>query len=111
MAGLVSAIHESDAAAMKGGWVYILPNKPNGILYAGVTNDLIRRIGEHRAGFVKGFTKRYGLTMLVYYEVHDSIEEAIKREKRMKEWNRNWKLRQIMEQNPEWKDLYETIAA
>lgn len=81
-----------------------------GTLYIGVTNDLIRRVWEHKEKLVKGFTQKYDLHMLVYYEVHDSIEAAIVREKQMKEWKRNWKLRQIMDMNPEWKDLYEEIA-
>jgi putative endonuclease len=95
---------------MKNGYVYIVTNKPFGTLYIGVTSDLVKRIWEHREKLVEGFTKRYGLNRLVYYEVHERIDEAIYREKQMKEWNRNWKLRQIMEMNPDWKDLYEQIA-
>jgi putative endonuclease len=87
-------------------YVYIMANMAFGTLYIGVTTDLIRRVFEHKEKLVEGFTKRYGLDKLVYYEVHDSIEAAIVREKQMKEWNRKWKLRQIMEMNPEWKDLY-----
>jgi len=92
-------------------YVYIMTNEAFGTLYIGVTNDLIRRAHEHKSKLVEGFTKRYGLDKLVYYEIHDSIEAAIVREKQMKEWNRNWKLRQIIDMNPEWDDLYETIAA
>lgn len=90
-------------------YVYIVTNKPFGTLYIGVTNDLIRRIYEHKEKLVPGFTKRYGLNQLVYYEIHATVDDAIKREKQMKEWNRNWKLRRIMDMNPEWKDLYEDI--
>jgi putative endonuclease len=92
-------------------YVYIMANKAFGTLYIGVTNDLIRRVWEHKEKLIEGFTKRYGLDRLVYYEVHDSIEAAIKREKQMKEWKRNWKLRQIMDMNPEWKDLYAEIIS
>lgn len=91
-------------------FVYIMTNKAFGTLYIGVTNDLIRRVWEHKEKIIEGFTKRYGLDRLVYYEVHDSIESAIRREKQVKEWKRNWKLRQIMDMNPEWNDLYETIT-
>lgn len=91
-------------------YVYILTNKPHGTLYIGVTNDLVRRVWEHKEKLADGFTKRHLLNMLVYYEVQESIEAAITREKQMKKWERNWKLRQIMDLNPEWKDLYEDIA-
>ena len=90
-------------------YVYIITNKAFGTLYIGVTNDLVRRVYEHREKLIPGFSKDYGLNRLVYYEVHETIENAIKREKQMKEWNRNWKLRQIMDMNPDWKDLYEDI--
>lgn len=82
----------------------------NGTLYIGVTSDLIKRIYEHKQGFVDGFTKDHDVKMLVYYEIHDSIEDAILREKQMKKWNRLWKLRVIEEMNPEWKDLYNDIV-
>lgn len=95
---------------MKQGYVYILTNKPNGILYIGVTNDLIRRVFEHKQKAVPGFTTKYGLDQLVYYEVHDSIEEAIHREKCMKEWKRAWKAGRILEQNPDWRDLYNELV-
>ncbi|MBX9725989.1 MAG: GIY-YIG nuclease family protein [Rickettsiales bacterium] len=91
-------------------FVYIMANKAFGTLYIGVTNDLVRRAWEHKNHLIEGFTKKYGLDMLVYYEVHQSIEAAITREKQMKEWKRNWKLRQIMDMNPDWQDLYEFIA-
>lgn len=86
--------------------VYIVTNAPNGTLYIGVTTDLMRRIAQHRAGEVEGFTKRYGLKRLVYYEAHDDINAAIQREKRLKAWNRVWKIRLIVKDNPNWDDLY-----
>jgi putative endonuclease len=86
-----------------------MTNKPNGMLYIGVTSDLIRRVSEHRAGEVEGFTKRYGLKLLVYFERHDDILSAIAREKAMKAWKRAWKVRLIMKENPEWDDLYSGI--
>ncbi len=86
-----------------------MTNKPFGTLYIGVTSDLIKRVFEHKEKKIEGFTKRYGLTRLVYYEIHERIDDAIFREKQMKEWNRNWKLRQIIGMNPNWKDLYEDI--
>lgn len=91
-------------------FVYILTNKAFGTLYIGVTNAIVRRVWEHKEKLVDGFTKKHGLNMLVYYEAHDSIEAAITREKQMKKWNRNWKLRHIMDFNPEWRDLYSDIA-
>lgn len=94
---------------MKSFYIYILANKRNGTLYIGVTSDLIKRVWEHKGGFVQGFTKRYGIKTLVYYEVYLDIRDAIEREKRLKNWSRLWKLRIIEEMNPEWKDLYEEI--
>lgn len=94
---------------MKGGWVYIMTNRPHGTLYVGVTSDLARRAWEHRDGVVEGFTKRYGLKQLVYAERHDEIERAIQREKRIKRWPRAWKIDLIREANPTWQDLYETL--
>ncbi len=96
---------------MKNGYVYIITNKPFGTLYIGVTNDLVRRVYEHKNKLVDGFTKRYGLDRLVYYEMHETMYIAISREKQLKEWDRNWKLRLVMEQNPDWKDLYDEIAS
>jgi putative endonuclease len=92
-------------------FVYIMTNVAFGTLYIGVTNDLARRVYEHKNGLFKGFTKKYKLDKLIYYETYENIEAAIHREKCMKEWNRKWKLRQIIEMNPEWNDLYETLAA
>ena len=94
---------------MSGGYVYIVTNKPNGILYIGVTNDLIRRTYEHREGAVQGFTKRYGLKRLVWFEQYDDIRTAIQREKTMKHWPRAWKARLINGSNPSWNDLYDEL--
>jgi putative endonuclease len=93
----------------KGGWVYMMTNKPGGILYIGVTSDLIRRASEHRAGEIEGFTQRYNLKRLVYFERHDDIRDAIAREKTLKKWNRAWKDELIATQNPNWDDLYAGI--
>jgi putative endonuclease len=89
--------------------VYILANNRNGTLYTGVTEDLIRRVYEHKNNLVEGFTKKYHIHMLVYYEQHGNIESAITREKRLKKWNRKWKLELIEKDNPQWRDLYEDI--
>jgi putative endonuclease len=91
-------------------YVYILASKIGGTLYIGVTNNLVRRVYEHRERLVEGFTKRYGVAKLVYYEVHSDVEAAITREKQMKKWNRAWKVRLIEESNPNWSDLYNQIA-
>ncbi len=90
---------------VKGGYVYILASDRNGTLYIGVTSDLIRRIDEHKDKVVEGFTKKYGVSKLVWFEEHDTVESAILREKQMKKWNRLWKLREKEELNPYWKDL------
>jgi putative endonuclease len=94
---------------MAGGWVYIMTNRPNGTLYTGVTSDIGRRAYEHREGLVKGFTKRYGLKRLVYMEFHETIAGAIQREHNIKHWPRAWKARLILDANPGWTDLYETL--
>ena len=94
---------------MKGGWVYILTNRPNGTLYIGVTADLARRMQEHRAGTIDGFSRRYGLKRLVYAEYHEAITAAIQREKTLKRWPRAWKVRLIQERNPDWADVVETM--
>jgi putative endonuclease len=91
-------------------YVYILASKIGGTLYIGVTNNLVRRVYEHREKLVDGFTKRYGVAKLVYYEAHSDVEAAITREKQMKKWNRAWKVRLIEESNPNWDDLYNQIA-
>jgi len=94
----------------KRGYVYIMASKPNGTLYIGVTSNLLKRAWEHREGIADGFTKRYGCKLLVWFEVHDRIEEAIIREKQMKEWRRAWKVRRIVEMNPDWQDLAPTLV-
>jgi putative endonuclease len=94
----------------KGGWVYLMASGRNGTLYCGVTADLSRRVYEHREGLVPGFTDRYGVKLLVWYEGHDEIADAIAREKRIKEWRRAWKLRLIEAVNPGWEDLYLTLG-
>jgi putative endonuclease len=88
---------------------YILASKRNGTLYIGVTSELQKRAWEHRKDLVDGFTKRYGVHRLAYYELHDDMMSAIAREKQMKKWNRAWKLKLIEKHNPEWKDLWEEI--
>jgi len=93
-----------------GCYAYILASKIGGTLYIGVTNDLVRRVFEHGSKFVRGFTKKYDAVKLVYYEQYDSVENAIQREKRLKKWNRQWKIRLIEERNPNWDDLYPGIA-
>ncbi|MHB8105310.1 MAG: GIY-YIG nuclease family protein [Dehalococcoidales bacterium] len=95
---------------MKLYYVYILASKRHGTLYIGVTNDLVRRVYEHKNDFVEGFTKKYNVHMLVYYEQCESIESAIQREKQLKAWHRAWKIRLIEEANPDWKDLYDVIT-
>ncbi len=91
-------------------YVYILANKRNGTLYIGVTNDLVRRIYEHKNNLVDGFTKLYSVHQLVYFEGHQDIETAILREKQMKKWKREWKMNLIEKQNPGWEDLYNQIV-
>jgi putative endonuclease len=93
----------------KGGWVYLMTNRRNGTLYLGVTANLAARAWQHREGVVEGFTKRYGLTRLVWYERFKDIRDAIQREKTMKHWPRAWKVRLIHAMNPEWEDLYEVL--
>ena len=93
----------------KGGYVYMLASQRNGTLYIGVTSGLQRRIDEHKQHTVAGFTQKYSIGNLVWYEQHDSIETAIAREKQLKKWNRAWKLWLIEEDNPEWKDLAEEL--
>ena len=90
--------------------VYILASKRNGTLYIGVTSNLVKRIWEHKNGMIEGFTKRYGVHQLVWYELHERMEAVIEREKRLKEWKREWKLALIEGANPNWQDLYPTIT-
>ncbi len=96
---------------MKRPCVYILASQRNGTLYVGVTSDLLKRVWEHKNDVVEGFTKRYGVHSLVWYEPHDTMEPAIMREKAIKEWKRAWKLDLIEKANPEWKDLHENIRS
>jgi len=95
---------------MRGGWVYIMTNRPNGTLYTGVTSDLARRAWEHREGLIDGFTKQYGLKRLVWYERYEDIRDAIQRESNMKHWPRSWKARLILDMNSDWRDLYKDLA-
>ncbi len=95
---------------MKSYYVYMLASKRNGTLYIGVTNDLVRRVYEHKQGLVEGFTKKYNVHNLVYFEETNDVESAITREKRLKKWNRKWKIELIEKTNPGWKDLYSEIA-
>ena len=94
---------------MKQPAVYILASRMNGTLYIGVTSDLVQRVWEHKNDLVEGFTRRYGVHRLVWYELHDTMEAAILQEKRLKEWRRAWKLRLIQRINPEWEDLYDRL--
>lgn len=89
--------------------VYIVCNHRHGTLYIGVTSNLARRAYEHREGLLDGFTKRYGLNRLVWYQQHETMEAAIMREKQMKAWKRAWKIREIEQMNPAWDDLYEAL--
>jgi len=91
-------------------YVYILASRIGGTLYIGVTNDLVRRVAEHRLKLVEGFTKKYEIHKLIYFEQFDDPENAIKREKQLKRWDRAWKIRLIEEHNPNWDDLYPSIA-
>jgi len=95
---------------MAGAYVDILASAPHGILYVGVTNDLVRRIYEHRNGLVAGFTKTYSVKRLVYFEPYEEIRAAIQREHNIKHWSRKWKVRLILANNPEWNDLYDSIT-
>ena len=90
--------------------VYILASKRNGTLDVGVTSDLVKRVWEHKNNMVEGFTKQYNVHELVWYELHESMESAIVREKRLKDWKRSWKLKLIESKNPEWVDLFDTIV-
>ena len=90
-------------------FVYILASKRNGTLYIGVTNNLLKRVYEHKNDLIGGFTKKYYIHNLVYYEVYRNISDAINREKRMKKWKRQWKIELIEETNPQWRDLYSDI--
>lgn len=92
-------------------YVYLLASRRKGTLYVGVTNDLSKRVWQHKQDLVEGFTKKYGVKSLVWFEQTESIESAIVREKQIKKWNRDWKVELIEKTNPQWRDLYEEIAA
>ena len=94
---------------MKTPCLYIITNKTHGTLYVGVTSDLVQRIWQHKNGLIEGFSKRYGLKMLVWFEQHESMESAIVRERNVKYWRRDWKIQLIEESNPTWRDLYSDI--
>jgi putative endonuclease len=91
-------------------YVYLLASKKHGTLYLGVTKDIVRRVYEHKTKAVPGFTSRYGVSQLVWFEIYDDPLTAIAREKELKKWRRDWKIRLIEEQNPEWVDLYPGIS-
>ena len=90
-------------------FVYILTNKNNKVLYIGITNNLVRRITEHREKIVEGFTKKYNVDKLIYFEILEDVESAIKREKQLKNWHRQWKIKLIEKENKEWKDLADDL--
>ncbi len=94
---------------MKAPVAYIVANRKYGTIYTGVTSDLIVRIQQHKEGTYEGFSKKYGTNLLVWYEVHEKMESAILREKQIKKWNREWKVRLIESNNPDWKDLYSSL--
>ena len=93
------------------GWVYILASSKMGTLYIGSTSDLIGRVWQHKNKIIKGFTEKYNVNKLVYYEWHDDLKNMVNRERQIKKWNRNWKVRIIIEMNPEWRDLYDEICS
>ncbi len=95
---------------MKYYYVYILSSSRNGTLYIGVTSNLVKRVYEHKQGLVEGFTSKYVINDLVWYEMHESVESAIIREKQIKTWKRSWKLKMIEKENFNWTDLYESIC-
>ena len=90
--------------------VYILANKPGGTLYIGVTSNIVQRVWQHKNDLVEGFTNRYRVHRLVWYEIHSTMESALNREKALKKWNRKWKVKLFQEENPSWSDLYDDIC-
>lgn len=94
---------------MKEFYTYILASKKNGTLYIGVTSDLVKRIWEHKNNVTESFTQKYSVHTLVYYEIHSDFDTAVTREKKLKNWRREWKIKLIEENNPDWKDLYEGL--
>ena len=107
--GLDPGVHPTVQYVMAG-WVYMMASAPRGTLYIGVTNDLVRRVHQHREGAEAGFTRRYGIKRLVWFERHETMPLAIQRERTMKHWPRRWKIDLIVEINPEWEDLWDQIA-
>lgn len=91
-------------------YVYMMASKKNGTIYVGVTSDLKKRVWQHKNNVVEGFTEKYDVHNLVWYEHHENAESAITKEKRMKDWHREWKIKRIVEMNPNWKDLYDDIC-
>jgi putative endonuclease len=110
MAGLVPAAPILEARRMRQFFVYILASRPGGAIYVGVTNNLVRRVYEHKSGTVSGHTKNYRIDKLVHFECYETARDAIQREKNIKHWPRAWKTRLIAQENPTWRDLYEDIA-
>lgn len=96
---------------MKEVYIYILTNKPNGVLYIGLSAHLLKRIDDHKNKRVEGFSKKYNLTRLVYYERQENLESGAHRERLMKKWKRDWKINLIEEQNPQWVDMYEDLKS
>ena len=109
-AGLDPVIFIRSNWGMASGFCYIMTNKPRGVLYVGVTKDLARRVYEHQTGAIEGFTNRYALKRLVYYEEYPMVMDAVQREKNIKHWSRQWKIELIEKSNPDWKDLFEQLA-
>ena len=109
LSALATPITELGRVHMKESYVYILASKYNGTLYIGMTSDLVKRVWEHKNKFVSGFTAQYNVTNLVYYEIFNDIQLAAAREKRLKEWKRQWKIDLIQKMNPDWQDLYHNI--
>jgi putative endonuclease len=110
MAGLVPAISIRETQHMREFYVYVLASRPGGALYVGVTNNLVRRVFEHKNKMADGHTKRYGIDRLVYFEIYQSAYQAIQREKNIKHWPRVYKTRLIAKENATWRDLYDEIA-
>ena len=91
-------------------YVYIMASKPYGTLYIGMTNDLVRRVYEHKNGLISGFTKKYNIKLLVYFEIYEYVYHALQREQTIKHWKRDWKIKTIEERNPYWEDLYASLC-
>jgi putative endonuclease len=104
---VVNELHLMRGRALKQPCVYILASGRDGVLYVGVTSDLVARVSVHKQDLLEGFTKRYAVHTLVYYEMHETMDAAIRRETQIKKWNRAWKIRLIKAMNPEWRDLFD----